>query len=79
MIDQRSRDIAAGKRFIGPQHLRPEAMYIALRLLAARQDIRQKAGRVTGPIPIPHSKGFDFDSGFGFVDAATALRLTAGF
>jgi hypothetical protein len=34
---------------------------------------------VTGPIPIANSKGFDFDSGFGFVDAATALRLTAGF
>jgi hypothetical protein len=23
--------------------------------------------------------GFDFESGFGFVDAAAALRLTAGF
>jgi hypothetical protein len=54
-------------------------MYLALRLSAVRQDIRQRAGRVTGPMPIPHSKGFDFDSGFGFVDAATALRLTAGF
>jgi hypothetical protein len=79
MLDQRTRDIAAGKRFIGPQQLRPEVMYVALRLSAARQDIRQRAGRVTGPIAIPHSKGFDFDSGFGFVDAATALRLTAGF
>lgn len=79
MLDQRARDIAARKRFIGSQHLRPDVMYIALRLSAARQDIRQKAGRVTGPFPIPHSKGFDFDSGFGFVDAATALRLTAGF
>lgn len=79
MLDQRARDIAAGKRFIGPQQLRPDVMYIALRLSAARQDIRQRAGRVTGPFPIPRSKGFDFDSGFGFVDAATALRLTAGF
>jgi hypothetical protein len=79
MLDQRRRDIAAGKRFIGPQQLRPEAMYVALRLSAARNDIRQRAGRVTGPIAIPHSKGFDFDSGFGFVDAAVALRLTAGF
>ena len=61
------------------KQLRPDAMYLALRLSAIRQDIRQRAGRVTGPIPIPHSKGFDFDSGFGFVDAATALRLTAGF
>jgi len=79
MLDQRARDIAAGKRFLGPHQLRPDAMYLALRLSAVRQDIRQRAGRVTGPIPIPHSKGFDFDSGFGFVDAATALRLTAGF
>lgn len=79
MLDQRKRDITAGKRFLGPQQLRPEVMYIALRLSAARQDIRQRAGRVTGPIPIPHSKGFDFDSGFGFVDASVALRLTSGF
>ena len=79
MLDQRARDIAARKRFLGPQHLRPDAMYLALRLSAVRNDIRQRAGRVTGPIPIPHSTGFDFDSGFGFVDAAAALRLTAGF
>jgi hypothetical protein len=79
MLDQRARDIAAGKHFGGNKHLRPDAMYLALRLSAVRQDIRQRAGRVTGPIPIPNSKGFDFDSGFGFVDAAAALRLTAGF
>ena len=79
VLDQRARDIAAGKHFVGPKQLRPDAMYLALRLSAIRQDIRQRAGRVTGPIPIPHSKGFDFDSGFGFVDAATALRLTGGF
>lgn len=79
MLDQRARDIAAGKRFIGPQQLRPDVMYISLRLSAVRQDIRLRAGRVTGPIAIPNSRGFDFDSGFGFVDAARALRLTAGF
>ena len=78
VLDQRARDVAAGKNFIGPKQLRPEAMYLALRLSAIRQDIRQRAGRVTGPIPIPHSKGFDFDSGFGFVNAAAALHLTAG-
>src|SRR5687767_617974 len=79
MLDQRARDIAAGKRFVGPKQLRPEVMYISLRLSAVRQDIRLRAGRVTGPIAIPNSRGFDFDSGFGFVDAARALRLTAGF
>jgi hypothetical protein len=79
MLDQRKRDIAAGKHFIGPQQLRPDVMYVALRLSAARQDIRARAGRVTGPVAIAHSKGFDFDSGFGFVDASVALRLTAGF
>jgi hypothetical protein len=75
--DQRARDIAAGKRFIGPKQLRPDVMYISLRLSAVRQDIRSR--RVTGPIAIADSTGFDFDSGFGFVDAARALRLTAGF
>jgi hypothetical protein len=79
MLDQRARDIAAGKRFIGPRQLRPDVMYVAMRVSAVRQDIRLRAGRVTGPIGIPRSEGFDFDSGFGFVDAARALRLTAGF
>jgi hypothetical protein len=79
MLDQRAREIAAGKRFIGPRQLRPDVMYVAMRVSAVRQDIRLRAGRVTGPIAIPKSKGFDFDSGFGFVDAARALRLTAGF
>ena len=31
MLDQRARDIAAGKRFIGSKQLRPDVMYIALR------------------------------------------------
>src|SRR5678815_5434165 len=42
MLDQRARDVAAGKHFIGPKQLRPEAMYLALRLSAIRQDIRQR-------------------------------------
>lgn len=79
MHDRRAMDIAAGKRFIGPQQLRPDVVYIALRLSAVRQDIKLRAGRVIGPFPIAHPNGFDFDSGFGFVDAAAALRLTAGF
>jgi hypothetical protein len=68
--------------FSGPAPRRMKYVWFdlgaGLRLSAVRQDIRQRAGRVTGPIPIPNSKGFDFDSGFGFVDAAAALRLTAG-
>jgi len=77
MLDKRQRDIDAHKHFIGPKKLSPEVMYWALRLTA--QDIRARAGIVSGPFPIEHGRGFDFDSGFGFVDAFRAIQLISGF
>ena len=77
MLDKRQRDIDAHKHFIGPKKLSPEAMYWALRLTA--QDIRARAGMVSGPFPIDHGRGFDLDSGFGFVDAVRAIQLISGF
>lgn len=77
MLDKRQRDIDAHKHFIGPKKLSPEAMYWALRLTA--QDIRARAGIVSGPFPIDHGRGFDLDSGFGFVDAVHAIQLISGF
>jgi subtilisin family serine protease len=77
MLDKRQRDIDAHKHFIGPKKLSPETMYWALRLTA--QDIRARAGMVSGPFPIDHGRGFDLDSGFGFVDAVRAIELISGF
>jgi hypothetical protein len=77
MIEQRRHDNAddnSAERHSGGSHdLAPESMYWALRLTAG--DIRARAGRVSGPFPIPNSRGYDFDTGFGFVDAVKALRF----
>ncbi|MEP7246532.1 MAG: S8 family serine peptidase [Gammaproteobacteria bacterium] len=80
MLDKRAQDIAAHKRFIGPKELSPLLIYTVLRLTA--DDIRSKALATRDPTavePIPHSKGFDFDSGFGFVNAQAALKAVSGF
>lgn len=34
---------------------------------------------VTGPFEIENGRGFDFDSGFGFVDGVKAIQLISGF
>ncbi len=77
MLDKRQRDIAAHKHFQGPRELSPETMYRALRLTA--QDVRARAGITSGPFPIDDGRGFDFDSGFGFVDAVRAIQFISGF
>ena len=52
----------------------------ALRLSAA--DIKRRAldrEDATQTQPIRNGEGFDFDSGFGLVNAQKALELTRGF
>jgi subtilisin family serine protease len=77
MLDQRARDIDARKRFIGPRNLTPEAIYWALRLSADDLKLRNFGGDI-GPQRVDNAQGFDFDTGFGFVDAQRALRATRG-
>ena len=78
ILDQRDRDIAARKRFIGPRNLSPDAVYWAMRLTADDMKLRNFGGDI-GPQRVDNANGFDFDTGFGFVDAQRALRLTSGF
>jgi subtilisin family serine protease len=78
MLDQRDRDIDARKRFIGPRKLTPDAIYWALRLTADDMKLRNFGGDI-GPQRVDNAPGFDFDTGFGFVDAQRALRATRGF
>jgi subtilisin family serine protease len=78
MLDQRARDIQARKRFIGPRNLTPDAIYWALRLTADDMKLRNFGGDI-GPQRVDNANGFDFDTGFGFVDAQRALRATRGF
>jgi subtilisin family serine protease len=78
LLDQRARDIDAHKRFIGPRILKPDAIYWALRLTADDMTLRNFGGDI-GPQRVDNAPGFDFDTGFGFVDAQRALRATRGF
>jgi hypothetical protein len=78
MLDQRARDIDARKRFIGPRNLSPNFIYWTLRLTADDMKLRNFGGDI-GPQRVDNARGFDFDTGFGFVDAQRALRATRGF
>ncbi|HTU67976.1 MAG TPA: hypothetical protein VMF52_18650 [Steroidobacteraceae bacterium] len=78
ILDQRARDVEARKRFIGPRKLGPDAIYWALRLTADDMKLRNFGGDI-GPQRVDNAGGFDFDTGFGFVDAQRALRATRGF
>ena len=78
MLDQRERDVAARKRFIGPRRLTPDLIYWAMRLTADDMKLRNFGGDI-GPQRVDNANGYDFDTGFGFVDAQRALRATRGF
>jgi subtilisin family serine protease len=78
MLDQRARDIEARKRFFGPRKLTPDLIFRALRLTADDIKLRNFGGDI-GPQRVDNADGFDFDTGFGFVDAQRALRATRGF
>ena len=78
ILDQRARDISAHKRFSGPRDLSPDLIYWALRLTADDMKLRNFGGDI-GPQRVDNANGFDFDTGYGFVDAQRALRATRGF
>jgi subtilisin family serine protease len=80
LLDQRTRDIAANRRFIGPKKLTPDLIFAALRLSAV--DIKRRAldaEDASKTQAIRNGEGFDFDSGFGLVNAQRALELIRGF
>jgi subtilisin family serine protease len=78
ILDQRERDVVARKRFIGPRRLTPDLIYWAMRLTADDMKLRNFGGDI-GPQRVDNADGYDFDTGFGFVDAQRALRATRGF
>ncbi len=53
-------------------------IYRALGLTADDMKRRNIGGDI-GPQRVDNAYGFDFDTGFGFVDAQRALRATRGF
>jgi subtilisin family serine protease len=44
-------------------------------LRATSGDIKKRAARTIAPYPIEHPNGYDFDSGFGYVDAVKAITV----
>lgn len=76
MLDQRNRDIAARRFILGPKQLSPDIIYGAMRLTARDMD---SAALVGPPVPFERSFLFDFDSGFGLLDASKALLVIKGF
>jgi subtilisin family serine protease len=79
MLDQRARDIAAGKRFfIGPRRLTPAFIYQTMQATARDLTRRSSADDSVSTV-IERGRNFDFDSGFGLLDAEQALRATRGF
>jgi hypothetical protein len=44
-------------------------------LRSTSSDLKKRAARTIAPYPIEHPNGYDFDSGFGFVDALKAVTV----
>jgi subtilisin family serine protease len=73
ILDKRARDIAAHRRVPTPRVLTPSALYNVLRSTASDMRLRSLGGNV-GPRPVNTVGGFDYDAGFGLVDAVAALQ-----
>ncbi|AUX31416.1 MULTISPECIES: S8 family serine peptidase [Sorangium] len=76
MLDARARDVAAGTSFFGSGRLRPSLVYLVLRLTAEDMRLRDLGGEI-GPVPVEGARGFDFETGFGFVNAVRALQAVS--
>ena len=76
LLDKRARDIAAHRQVSTPRNLAPAALYNVLRQTASDMRLRNVGGRL-GPQPVSTTDGFDYDTGFGLVDAVSALQAVA--
>jgi subtilisin family serine protease len=75
LLDKRARDIAAHRR-AATARLTPAALYNVLRSTASDMRLRNLGGNL-GPQPLNAGEGFDYDAGFGLVDAVGALQAIA--
>ncbi|WP_437970614.1 hypothetical protein WMF04_15560 [Sorangium sp. So ce260] len=74
LLDARARDVAAGTSFLGSDTLPPFLVILALRLTADDMRLRNLGGEI-GPVRVEGARGFDVETGFGFVDAVRALQV----
>jgi len=77
LLDERARDLAAHRNVPAPRVLTPAALYNVLQQTASDMQLRNLGGS-RGPQPVNASSGFDYDTGFGLVDAVGALQAIAG-
>jgi subtilisin family serine protease len=75
LLDKRARDVAA-HRHVPTARLTPTALYNVLRTTASDMRLRNLGGTL-GPQPVNAGAGFDYDAGFGLVDAVGALQAIA--
>ena len=73
LIDKRARDVAAHRQVVGSHALTPAALYSVLQRTASDMRLRNLGGNV-GPQPVSATDGFDYDAGYGLVDAVAALQ-----
>ncbi|HWW81789.1 MAG TPA: S8 family serine peptidase [Steroidobacteraceae bacterium] len=73
ILDKRARDIAAHRHVPTPRVLTPAALYNVLQSTASDMRLRNLGGNL-GPQPVNPVAGFDYDAGFGLVDAVAALQ-----
>jgi subtilisin family serine protease len=73
LLDKRARDLATRRH---TARLTPPALYNVLRKTASDMRLRNLGGRI-GPQPVGVSDGFDYDAGYGLVDAVAALKSIA--
>ena len=76
LLDKRARDLAAHRQVPAPRTLTPAAIYNTLRQTASDMRLRNLGGNL-GPQPVVMTDGFDYDTGFGLVNAVAALRSIA--
>ena len=76
LLDERARDIAAHRNVPAPRVLAPSALYGVLQQTASDMQLRNLGGN-RGPQPVNAVGGFDYDTGFGLVDAVGALQAIA--
>jgi subtilisin family serine protease len=76
LLDKRARDLAAHRQVPAPHTLTPEALYNLIRRNASDMRLRNVGGNL-GPQPVGVSDGFDYDTGYGLVDAVRALQAIA--
>ncbi len=76
LLDKRARDLAAHRQVPPPRTLTPAALYNTLRQTASDMRLRNLGGNL-GPQPVLETDGFDYDTGFGLVNAVAALKSIA--